>query len=260
VPAFPEKRWPVTTRELMGHVAGMHPLGVEEMLYLDASCTGPLDAIKTYSDNSLLFEPGTAYRHSTDGWKLVAAVVESAAGESFLDFMEREIFDRIGMTETVPDNPAEPAANTTFFYWPFANLNTRTGVEYANNPDNSCELGGAGLLTTPSDLVRFGAAVIDGRLIEPDTRELLQTPVSLPSGALTGHGLGWSVWQIEAGADREPTMAYGADGRSAGGTTVFLTLPEYGIVIAMVANVSYARNLHELAERFAGLFTTLDSR
>jgi CubicO group peptidase (beta-lactamase class C family) len=228
--------------------------GIEEMLYLDDSCTGPLDAVRTYADQSLLFEPGTGFRHSSDGAKLVGAVIETAAGEPFLDFMQHELFDPLGMAATVRDDPAYPAAGATFFYWPFANLDTRTGIEHANNPDNSCQLGAAGLLTTPSDLVRFGAAVLDGRLIAPGMLEMLQTPLVLASGESTGHGLGWSVRQISIGPEAVPRIAYGADGRSAGGTTSFVTVPGHDVVIAVTANVSYARNLSALADGLAGLF------
>ncbi len=68
VPAFPEKPWPVSTRQLMAHVAGIRHRDDEAMLYERRACTSPLEAIRIYADNRLRFEPGTAFRYSSYGW------------------------------------------------------------------------------------------------------------------------------------------------------------------------------------------------
>ena len=255
VPSFPEKPWSFTTRQLMGHITGIrHYTDDEEMLYRRTSCTSPLDALVIYADDPLLFEPATAYAYSSYGWMLVGAVVEAAAGEPFLHFMQREVFDPLGMGDTVLDDPARPGAETTSFYWPFAAADPKHGIEDANNPDNTCLQGAAALLSTPSDVVRFGAAMLDGRLIRAGTLDMLRTPLELDSGESTGHGLGWFVRQISIGPTAEPTTVFGHDGRSAGGTTSFVTVPEHDVVIAVTTNVSYARNLSSLSARLADLF------
>ena len=105
VPSFPEKEWSVTTRQLMGHVAGVrHPPFDEELLFMRDHCESPLDGLELFADDPLLFTPGTRYRYSTYGWTLVGAVVEAAAGEPFLDFMQREVFDPLDMRDTALDD------------------------------------------------------------------------------------------------------------------------------------------------------------
>ena len=255
VPSFPEKPWSFTTRHLMGHIAGIrHFPDDEEMLYRRTSCTSPLDALVIYADDPLLFEPATRYEYSSYGWMLVGAVVQAAAGEPFLHFMQREVFDPLGMGDTVLDDPARPGVETTSFYWPFAAGDPKHGIENANNPDNTCLQGAAALLSTPADVVRFGAGILDGRLIQAGTLDMLRTPLQVVSGESTGHGLGWFVRQIPIGPTAELTTVFGHDGRSAGGTTSFVTVPEDDVVIALTANVSYARNLSSLSARLADLF------
>ncbi len=110
VPGFPEKAWPVTTRQLMGHVAGVrHPPFDEELLYMRDHCESPLDGLEHFADDPLRFAPGTRYRYSSYGWTLVGAVVEAAAGEPFLDFMQREVYDPSEMRDTVFDDVLRPA-------------------------------------------------------------------------------------------------------------------------------------------------------
>src|SRR5262245_7215264 len=71
VPEFPEKQWPVTLRQLMGHVAGVRNDGGDEGPLLSKHCTRPVEALEAFADRSLLFEPGTKYRYSSYGWILV---------------------------------------------------------------------------------------------------------------------------------------------------------------------------------------------
>jgi len=254
VPEFPDKAWPVTTRQLMGHMGGLRDYDDDEMLYRRQSCDGPFEAIAIYADERLLFEPGTDFAASGYGWMLVGAVVEAAAGEPFLDFMRREVFAPAGMIDTVLDEPIRTQLRTTSFYVPLAARDTVHGVQLSNRPDNSCLQGAAGLLASPSDVARFGAALLDGRLLQASTLDLLLTPLRLDAGQPTRQGLGWFVRQIPVGPNGQTATVFGQDGRSAGGSSSLLMLPRPGLVIAVTANVTDARYLSALTTRLATLF------
>ena len=244
MPSFPEKEWPVSTRQLMAHVAGVRPLyDDEEALYQRDHCDTPLDALQLYADDPLRSEPGTRYRHSIYGWTLVGAVVQAAAGEPFLDFMQREVLDPLQMRDTILDDPTGSVAPRTSLYFPAMARDPSLGVHDANDADNTCFQGAGGLLSTPTDVVRFGLAILEGRLLRAETLTTLQTPRELGSGESTGYGLGWYVREVSLGPAPEPTMVFGHDGSSAGGTTSFAILPEHGIVIAATTNVSFAKTL-----------------
>jgi CubicO group peptidase (beta-lactamase class C family) len=257
VPSFPEKEWPVTTRQLMAHVAGVRRYSDdEELLYMRRHCDTALDGLELFAGDPLLFEPGTRYRYSPYGWALVGAIVEAAAGEPFLDFLQREVLDPLEMRDTVLDDPAGPAGNRTSCYWPRAARKPNfLGVEGAIREDaeNTCIQGAGSLLSTPTDVVRFGLAMLEGRLLRPETLEMLQKPLQLGSGESTGYGLGWFVREVSIGPASEPTTVFGHEGSSVGGTTSFVVLPEHGIVIAATTNVSFAKSLATEPELGTGL-------
>ena len=81
VPEFPQQQWPVTLRQLMGHVAGVANDGGDEGPLFSEHCERPVDALQYFSgyERKLLFEPGTKYHYSSYGWILVSAAVEAAA-------------------------------------------------------------------------------------------------------------------------------------------------------------------------------------
>ncbi|MDP6373315.1 MAG: serine hydrolase domain-containing protein [Vicinamibacterales bacterium] len=60
VPGFPEKAWPVTTRQLMGHVAGVRHYGDDdELLYMRGRCASPGGGLERFADDALHFPPPT---------------------------------------------------------------------------------------------------------------------------------------------------------------------------------------------------------
>jgi CubicO group peptidase (beta-lactamase class C family) len=102
VPLYPRKPWPVTTRQLMGDIAGVHVIrgdNNDQVPHFD--CARMDEALKFFASEPLLFEPGTNYRFSTNGWILLSAVVEAAAAEPFPTFMTREVLAPLGMESTI---------------------------------------------------------------------------------------------------------------------------------------------------------------
>ncbi len=235
---FPKKQWPVTLRQLMGHVAGVRPdEGDEENV--TARCDRTADGLQPFAKDRLLFEPGTEFRYSTFGWRLVSAAIEAAAGDSFLTFMRRQIFEPLGMKDTTDDTAMEATLNRATYYFPKFAADPRYGPQDPTEVDYSCFSGSAAFLSTPSDLVRFGLAIDNGRLLQPATVKLLQTSQRLQSGVETGYGLGWDLETVAlAGAQRQLVVH---DGELRGGIVAsFLAFPERGIVVAVMSNTSFA--------------------
>ena len=168
VPAFPKKQWPVTLRQVMGHMAGLRDDGGDEVP-LSSSCERAVDGLPRFADRPLLFEPGSRFGFSSYGWILVSAAVEAAADEPFFTFMRKQIFEPLGMAGTTPDSAAEPLPDRATFYFPRMAAEPRYGPELAQEGDYSCFAGAGGFLSTPSDLVRFGMAVSGGKLLQPAT-------------------------------------------------------------------------------------------
>ncbi|HJZ73315.1 MAG TPA: serine hydrolase domain-containing protein, partial [Vicinamibacterales bacterium] len=99
--------------------------------------------------------------------------------------------------------------------------------------------GAGAILSTPSDLVRFGMAINGGKLLQPDTVRKLQTPQLLTSGKETEYGLGWMVEEVTLAGEPAP-MVHHASRSLKGGTTSFMTFPTRRMVVAVTANIANA--------------------
>ena len=237
VPAFPRKRWPVTLRQLMGNVAGVRHYRDDAESRPTAHCERASDGVKSFADVPLLFEPGTQYGYSTFGWVLVSAAVEAAANEPLASFMRTHVFTPLGMTATRFDSVSEPVPDRVTFYQRRFMGEGGEGAVPAAPADYSCFAGAGDILSTPSDLVRFGMGINGGALLRSDTVRTLEEPQLLASGSETEYGLGWMVEDVTLAG--EPTrMVYHASRSLAGGTTSFMTFPSRGLVVAVTANIA----------------------
>jgi CubicO group peptidase (beta-lactamase class C family) len=245
VPAFPKKQWPITLRQLMGHLAGVrHYLG-EEADVPTGHCDRAADALPTFANDPLLFEPQTKSQYSTYGWILVSAAVEAAAHEPFFSFMRTQVFKPLGMEDTVPDSGSLSSPNLATFYFPRFSGDNEFGQVVAPAVDYSCFSGAGAFLSTPSDLARFGMAMGSRKLLKPETIGLLETPQQIASGKDTEYGLGWTVETFPLAG--QPTQLVSHASRSLlGGSTAFMIFPQRDIVVAVTTNTSYA-NLRAIA-------------
>ena len=106
--------------------------------------------------------------------------------------------------------------------------------------DYSCYAGAAAFLSTPSDLARFGMGINSGKLLKPGTVQQLQTPQRLASGAETGYGLGWDLETLPLAGKPTRMAGHGSKEEFIGATTYLMTFPERGLVVAVMANISFA--------------------
>ena len=288
VPQFPRKQWPLTVRQLMGHVGGVGTNAEHERPLSSVRCEQPVEALPHFAAGELLFEPGTKHQRSNEGWAVVSAAIEAAAGEPFLTFMREQVFEPLAMaatgaesaTEENPDGIGEagedpppftairhlileplgivarrpPAANRATLYaagWGPRPV-YRHGLHERHPGNLSCYAGAMAFFSTPSDLVRFGLAIDNGTLLQPVTVELLQTSQQLSSGQHTGYGLGWDLETATLAG--QPTAVAGVNGELRGRPVISLMMfRDHGIVVAVTSNVSGA-DTHFLAVKVAEAF------
>jgi len=257
VPAYPHKQWTVTTRQLMGDVAGVHRIRGDNNDAMPVEhCTSLDEAVTLFAGDPLLFEPGTQHRYSIYGWVLVSAIIEGAAGEPFAPFMVRQVFEPLAMERTVVSETAALEGVTALA--PRLVFGTRLGVEDAPRPDYSCLAGAGAFLSTPTDLVRLGSAMRRPGLLKADTIAAFQTPTRLVSGASTTYALGWTVSGVLLAGQPERIVSHRGSPR--GGSVSLLTFPDRRLVIAAAANVTDATRVYPFALQVAEVFTSYRSR
>jgi CubicO group peptidase (beta-lactamase class C family) len=131
-------------------------------------------------------------------------------------------------------------------------MRTDLGLQDALRADYSCWAGAGAFLSTPSDLVKFGSAMLRPGLLKAETIALLQTPLQLESEVSTGYALGWKVERVQLAGT--PARLLSHRGTPMGGTISLMIFPDLGLVIAAASNTSYAEGVAPRGQKVAEAF------
>lgn len=241
VPEIGQKRWVVTSRQLLGHLGGVRHYKSPS----EASSTGHFfslrSALKTFANDRLTHEPGSKYRYSSFGYNLLGSVCEGAGKAAFPVLLQQHVYFGAGMKHTVVDDQYAVVANRSRGYIRATQRllttlpddhNLVPGKLYNSKlHDTSMKVPGGGLLSTASDLVRFATAINQGEVLEPSTLQEMWTRQRTSDGETTSYGLGWSVGQ------KSGRRAVWHGGGQSGTSTTLLLYPETGTCVAMMSNL-----------------------
>jgi CubicO group peptidase (beta-lactamase class C family) len=242
-PAFPEKRWPVTTRQVLGHLAGIRHYKSDDEFNSTRFYASVAEGLDMFKDDPLLSEPGTKYSYTTHGYSVLGCAVEGASGQKFADFVAENVFRPAAMERIRVDSVADIIPNRAQGY-----RITDRGV-LTNSPlaDNSYKVPGGGFVSTAEDLARFAVALQTGRLLKRETLELMYAPQRTRDGKETGYGLGWGVAKRPTG---ERTV--GHSGGQQRVSTFLHMQPDQGLAVVVMSNLEGAR-LGELVKQIGDL-------
>jgi serine beta-lactamase-like protein LACTB len=245
VPSFPDKGAKITPRLLAGHLAGIRHYSGDEFL-ISKHYDSVLESLTIFENDPLVAPPGTKFSYSSYGFDLLSAVIESASGETFIDYMQRHVFTPLGLIDTTPDENRSIVAQRSRFY----ERENDGAEENAPYVDNSYKWAAGGFLSTPEDLVRFASALLHPGFLTEDSLHQLFTSQKTNAGVETGYGIGWFVHKSQTGL-----RIYEHSGGSVGGTSELIIYPDSRVVVALTTNLSDApwklADVESIAEPFA---------
>lgn len=233
VPDYPDKGTPITPRQLAGHLAGIRSYRGTEY-YSNQHYDSVRASLKIFENDPLLFQPGDRFFYSSYGFNLLSMIMESAARQNFLDYMQQAVFTPLHMTNTVPDDARRELPQRTCFYQPGTNS---TNFVLAPAVDYSSKWASAGFLSTPDDLVRFGLALLHPGFLKRASLDAMFTSQKTAEGKSTGYGLGWFVhWRTGSPGDLPDPPVWFHDGGGPGGNAILIIHPDTGLVLAIACN------------------------
>lgn len=234
VPIWPKKEYPITLRQLAGHLGGIRHYKSGEFFNRTKYET-VTEGLSFFINDPLINKPGTEYSYSSYGWNLISVAMENAAAPEasflsdidFLDLMTQEVFEPLKMENTVADHADRDIPNRTKFY----QMREHKAVE-APYVDNSYKWAGGGFVGTTEDLCKFGQAHMAAGYLEQETLKEWMKSQKTETGDLTNYGIGWRTFDRESGK-----TFYGHSGGSVGGITYFLIHIPSQTTLAITANV-----------------------
>ncbi|WP_370086138.1 serine hydrolase domain-containing protein [Ekhidna sp.] len=252
----------ITVKQLASHQSGIRNYRARLSFpiweyYRNEEFASVEESISDFENDDLLFEPGEDFAYSTYNYTALSYAMESVSGVDYLTIMNQEVFIPLKMQSTQADKKNSSISNRAVPYFSNEKL-----YKPALDVNLSNKWAGGGLLSTPSDLVRAGNALLDSAFISSKVIQIITTPQRLNNGDINNqnYALGWRHDYSDRyldGAKKVEIIHHG--GMAVGGLALLAIYPEYNMTVALTVNKSGQEGRFELfdyAVPIANLFIT----
>jgi len=192
---------PITVRNVLSHTSGMRFSSPVEKPTLDGLSLQA--AVRSYAMMPLQFEPDSKYQYSNAGINTAARILEVVSGTAYEDFMQKNLFDPLGMKDTTFWPNAEQLTRLAKGYKPNAAKDgleetTVSQLTYPLSDRRRQPMPAGGLFSTAADVATFCQMVLNGGEWG-GKRYLSESAIKQMTTRQTGetlkesYGLGWST-------------------------------------------------------------------
>jgi len=223
LPELPPSDGKITIRNLLTHTSGL--IDYEDLIPADRTAQiDDNDVLRMIAaQNRLYFEPGSAHRYSNGAFVLLGLIVERASGMGLADFMNKRIFQPLGMEHTLmyEHGRGPEVVNRAYGYTEANGKWTRTDQSVT-----SATRGDGGIYSSVDDLAKWDAALYTDKLLNAESRRLAFTPTEPIADPDVDFGFGWrlsgnTVWH---------------SGESIGFNNVIIRWPKQHVAVIILTN------------------------
>jgi CubicO group peptidase (beta-lactamase class C family) len=234
---FPDYGDAITIRNLLQHTSGL--IDYEDLIPEDfAGQVSDQDALRSmYEVDETYFEPGTEYRYSNTAYAMLAVLVEKISGMSFPDFLEQNIFEPLGMDNTIAYQSGISTVSNRAYGYTVENGE----VSFSDQSTTSAVLGDGGIYTSVLDYFKWDQALYSDKLLPQSVLDQMWT------ANLGDYGFGWRVDTV----DGHRRLHH--DGSTSGFRNYIIRYPEDRITVLVLSN-RRAPDAMPLAEAVAAIY------
>ena len=241
----------VTIRQLLTMTSGYQDYWPQD--YVMPGMLKPVTAeqiLDGWARKPLDFDPGTKYQYSNTNYVIAGEIVRKASGKDLVVFLKERVFGPLGMTTIADVNLGPLPASDAVGYRRFGLGPLRPAPK-----EGPGWLAAAGeLAMTASDLARWDIAMIEQKVLKPESYREQQTVGVLKNGATAGYGLGIVI----GGATTRRFLTH--DGEVSGFTASNTVYPDDKAAVVVLTNQDAADAGGSISQAIAKiLFTDSDA-
>jgi CubicO group peptidase (beta-lactamase class C family) len=249
LPEFPKKeKGDITIRQLLQHRSGIPHYKSKLGIFHFKNYTSCIDALKRFKNRKLKFKPGTSFLYSSYGYTILGAIIEKVSGKSYQEYMNENIWVPAGMKNTCTEQKSIEYTNK-------ANLYIKTFIGFVKSPKNnlSYTYSGGGIISTAKDMLKFGKAILENKLISISTTKLM-IAISQQKPYEIEYALGWDVW-----SSLKHQRIIQHNGTQLGSSSFFrIYFDKKVVVVALANNLNSSKEVRKLSLNLADSFLKME--
>lgn len=227
VPECPAEWEPITVHHLLTHTSGIGHWRDFPELSLYAPITRE-HLLSIFAERPLKFSPGSGWAYSSPAYVLLAHIVEQITGELYAAFLQRRLFQPLGLADTGAGNRAPRPDRQALGY--------AKGKPLPSFELDTVGVGAGDIWSTTHDLARWDAALATPGLLlsEASLRAMFAAYAAVPDDFAdvpgTSYGYGWCLTEFGG----HPARFHPGD--NAGFNSVNIQLPDQQALIILLSN------------------------
>ncbi len=162
----------VTIFHLLTHTSGIPSFtGFPDYPSSEATPTTPEKLVARFRDKPLEFQPGEKWNYSNSGYVLLGYLLEKISGQTYIEFVQQNIFRPLGMNDSGYDSNSEIILHRASGYVPGPHGPLHAGYIHMSIPFSA-----GSLYSTTEDLLRWEQGLFGGKILSAASLQKMTTP------------------------------------------------------------------------------------
>lgn len=243
IPDYPTHDKKITIHHLLNHTSGIKSYtDIPSFMKLARTDMTPMELINSFKNEPMDFDPGDKWNYNNSGYIILGYIIEKASGKTYAEFIEENIFKKLGMMHSYYGNMSTIIPNRASGYQPSRN----GGFENADYLSLTLPYAAGSLMSTVDDMLLWNQAVHDNTLIKKESKEKAFTNYTLNKGELDYYGYGWQPNEING------SKSFEHSGGIFGFSTMGIYLPGENVYVIVLTN-NTAGGPSEIATKMAAI-------
>ncbi|MGJ8592368.1 MAG: serine hydrolase [Aquaticitalea sp.] len=223
---YPTTGKTITIHQLLNHTSGIRSYtSMPSFMSLARTDMSPTELIDAFKNEPIDFEPGDKFLYNNSGYILLGHIIEVVSGQTYADFIEKSIFEKLGMTSSSYGSMISIVPNRASGY-----SETENGYKNAAYLSLTLPYAAGSIMSTTDDLLIWQNALNTYKLIKKESYEKAIQGSTLNNGEHIPYGYGLGEDTING----SPSIQHG--GGIFGYTTMGIYLPEEKIFVSGLTN------------------------
>ena len=214
----------ITVKHLLSHRSGIHNFtNDKDYLTYNTQPKTEKEMVEIIAKGGSDFQPDSKAEYSNSNFVLLTYILEKTFNKSYSELLQEYIIKPIDLPSTYVFEKINTSNNECKSYKFVSSWKEEIETNY------TIPLGAGAITSTPSDLVKFADALFDGKLLKPESLEIMKT-------LKDGYGIG--LFQIPF----YNSIGYGHTGGIDGFSSVYSYFPDDKISYALISNGANMNN------------------
>lgn len=189
----------ITIHHLLTHTSGIKDFtkmkSIQQIAQKDLS---PKELIDFFKNEPVDFLPGTKFEYNNSGYVILGHIIELVTGETYKDFIRKNIFEKVGMSNSQYADDTAIIKNRAYGY-------QKKGGQYVNKGRISFSIpfSSGSLMATAEDMLKWQNALNNHLLLNEKTSKKAFSKKTLNNGDTIDYGYGWHLSELNGTPTRE---------------------------------------------------------